>query len=69
MRLAKQYAIEKKQLKLPGEKKLRSSQRIVFGGDNAFGLQPHLMKPYPSQNLPNDQRVFNYRLSRTRRII
>ena len=34
-----------------------------------FGLKPHLMEPYPSQNLPIDQRVFNYRLSRTRRII
>ena len=66
------YAIENKQLKLPGEKKLRNSQRIlphVFVGDDAFGLKPHMMKPYPSQNLPIDQRVFNYRLSRTRRII
>ena len=66
------HAIENKQLKLPGEKKLRNSQRIlphVFVGDDAFGLKPHMMKPYSSQNLPIDQRVFNYRLSRTRRII
>ena len=66
------YAIENKQLKLPGEKKLRNSQRIlphVFAGDDAFELKPHLMKPCPSRNLPIDQRVFNYRLSRTRRII
>ena len=28
-----------------------------------------MMKPYPSQNLPIDQRVFNYRLSHTLRII
>ena len=27
------------------------------------------MKPYPSQNLPINQRVFNYQLSRTHRII
>ena len=66
------YAIENKQLKLPGDKKLRNSQRIlshVFVGDDAFGLKPHLMKPYPSQNLQLDQRVFDYQLSRTRRII
>ena len=63
------YAIENKQLKFPGEKKLRNFQRIlphVFVGDDVFGLKPHLMEPYPSQNLPIDQRVFNYRLSRTR---
>ena len=48
------YATEKKQLKLPGEKKLRNSQRIlphVFGVDDALGLKLHLMKPYLSQNL------------------
>ena len=28
-----------------------------------------MMKPYLSQNLPIDRRFFNYRLSRTRRII
>ena len=28
-----------------------------------------MMKPYPSQNRPIDQRVFNYRLSRTLRVI
>ena len=28
-----------------------------------------MMKPYPSQNLPLNQRVFNYRLSRARRVV
>ena len=41
----------------------------VFLGDDAFGLKPYLLKPYPGQNLPLDQRVYNYRLSRARRII
>ena len=50
------FAIKNKQLKLPGEKKLRNCQRIlphVFLGDNAFGFKPHMMKPYTSQNLHN----------------
>ena len=38
----------------------------VFVADDAFGLKPHMLKPYPSQNLPIEQRIFNYRLSRTR---
>ena len=66
------YAIENKQVKLSGEIRLRNSQRIlphVFVGDDTFGLKLHMMKTYPSQNLPIDRRVFNYRLSCTRRII
>ena len=41
----------------------------MFVGDDVFGLKPHIMKAYPSQNLPIDKRVFDYRLSRTRRIL
>ena len=60
------HATEIEQLKLPGEKKLKNSQRIllhVFVGDIAFGIKPPMMKPYPSQNLPIDQRVFSYQLT------
>jgi hypothetical protein len=38
-------------------------------GDDAFPLRPWLMKPYSSRNLTNDERVFNYRLSRARRVV
>ena len=27
----------------------------LFVGDDAFGIKPHMMKPYPLQNLPIDQ--------------
>ena len=66
------YAIENTLLKIPGPAKLPDSNKqipFVFVADDAFRLKTHLMKPFPSNNLPLDQRVFNYRLSRARRVI
>lgn len=37
--------------------------------DDAFALLPNLMKPYSQRGLTMVQRVYNYRLSRARRII
>jgi hypothetical protein len=51
---------------LPGD-----TQKLPFFlvGDEAFPLRKFLMKPYPQRNLSHDQRIFNYRLSRARRIV
>ncbi|KAL3971396.1 KRAB domain-containing zinc finger protein [Sarotherodon galilaeus] len=38
-------------------------------GDDAYLLRPDLMKPYPFRNLNTDQRIYNYRLSRARRVV
>ena len=42
---------------------------FVFVGGDAFGLKENMMKPYPSQNRTLEEKVFDYRLSRARRII
>ena len=41
---------------------------FVITGDDAFPLKTYLMKPYPQKGLTLEKRIFNYRLSRMRRI-
>ena len=37
--------------------------------DEIFALKPWLLRPYPGKNIKEDQSIFNYRLSRARRVI
>lgn len=41
----------------------------VFIGDEAFALRSDFLKPYGQKELTKERRIFNYRLSRARRII
>lgn len=41
----------------------------VFLGDSAFALNRHFMKPFPLKNINKEKRIFNYRLSRARRVV
>ena len=57
---------------IPKEETLPGTQTtypFVLVGDEAFPLQRNLMKPYPREALGVRERVFNYRLSRARRVI
>ena len=38
-------------------------------GDEAFPLQPWLLRHYPGKSISDEDAVFNYRLSRTRLVI
>lgn len=41
----------------------------AFVGDNAFSLHVNFLKPFSQRNLTTERWTFNYRLSRSRRII
>lgn len=41
----------------------------VFIGDEAFGLNEHMLRPYSGKQISEKKRVFNYRLSRARRYV
>ncbi|XP_068117002.1 uncharacterized protein [Hyperolius riggenbachi] len=60
-------------LDIPGDKpwpgRTSPSYPYVFVGDEAFALSHHVMRPYGMRGLGRQQRVFNYRLTRARRMV
>lgn len=59
-------------LRIPKPWCIGSSDRVlgyVFVGDEAFAMRPELIKPYRRETLTRERRIFNYRLSRARRVV
>lgn len=42
---------------------------FVFVADEAYPISKNLMRPFPRKQLNNQKRIYNYRLSRARRIV
>lgn len=65
-------AMDQSLLNVPPPEPLPNSSAVVpymFVGDEAYPLRTDLMKPYPFRQMDHDQRIFNYRLSRARRVV
>ena len=59
-------------IKLPPPEPLPNDNEdtpYFFIGDDAFPLRQHMLNPYSAPYLDNDQLVFNYWLSRARRVV
>ena len=64
--------IEDGSIGLPAPENLPSDDRPVpyfLVGDDAFALKTWMMKPFSKRNISDEERIFNYRLSRARRIV
>ena len=65
-------AIEQKKIGIPEPEPLPGEEEEVpyfIIGDDAFALRTFMMKPFSSRDLTHPHKVFNYRLSRARRIV
>lgn len=64
-------ALQRNVLNIPAPRALPGREKpvpFVVVADDAFPLQINIMKPYPFREQPCAVRVFNYRLSRARRV-
>lgn len=65
-------ALQDNTMDIPPAKPLPRRQKPVpfcIIGDDAFPLKENIMKPFPFRNQDVPQRIYNYRLSRARRVI
>ena len=53
---------------LPGAPHLGAVPYVIVA-DEAFPPKAYIMRPYPGRHLSEERKVFNYRLSRARRIV
>lgn len=66
-------AFENNTLSVPEARSLPNTNSLLpfsLVGDEGFPLKTYLMRPYAKRNLhSNEQKIFNYRLSRARRVV
>ncbi|XP_068082720.1 uncharacterized protein [Anabrus simplex] len=66
-------SIENNSQQLPEEKSLPGTEcpkvPYFFVGDEAFGLNKHLLRPFGGTHLTVEKRIFHYRLCRARRYV
>ena len=65
-------ALEENKLGLPSPKPIQCNGPPVpytIVADDAFPLKEYIQKPYSQAGLTKEKRIFNYRLSRARRIV
>lgn len=66
------HSLDNNRLNLPDSGTLKgtsTSCKFHFIGEDAFGLSEQMMKPYPHRQLEKEKQIFNYRLSRARRVV
>ncbi|XP_068121714.1 putative nuclease HARBI1 [Hyperolius riggenbachi] len=56
-------------LHLPNNGQTKLGLNFVYVADEAFALHEHVLKPFPQRTLNYERKIFNYRLSRARRIV
>lgn len=64
--------LTKGKLRLPPPEKVDNGNKelaYVFIGDEAFALRSDFLKPYSAVSLDHSRRIYNYRLSRARRVV
>ena len=66
--------LKKKKLGIPPSKQLPNDTKEthvphVLLGDEAFPLRCDMMRPFPRNTLTNERHIFNYRLSRARKVV
>lgn len=66
------YRLQHNQMYIPAPTPITRGGKVVpymLVADEAFQLNKFTLRPYPGKTLINEERVFNYRLSRARRVV
>nr|AAI24960.1 LOC100158389 protein [Xenopus laevis] len=60
--------LQNHQLQLPSNSDTSEGMNYVFVTGEEFALHEHILTPFPQKDMSFERRIFNYRLSRARRV-